>query len=51
MARGTIFTEENVKIIQQRDNEKKMYCEKNNIPIIYINYDRFNNLTINDLLV
>lgn len=28
MARGTIFTEENVKIIQQRDNEKKMYCEK-----------------------
>lgn len=49
-ARGNIFTEEKVKIIQQRDKEKKEYCEKNNIPLFYINYTDFNSFGKEDVI-
>lgn len=49
-ARGTIFTDEKVKIIQQRDKEKLEYCKINNIPIVYINYTQYNNLAENDII-
>lgn len=48
-ARGSIFTEEKVEIIQQRDLEKKQYCEYNNIPLIYILYTDFDTFSIKDL--
>lgn len=48
-ARGSIFTEEKVEIIQQRDLEKKQYCEHNNIPLIYILYSDFDTFSIKDL--
>lgn len=50
-ARGSIFTEEKVEQIQKRDELKKEYCETHNIPIIYICYTDFNNITINDLII
>ena len=49
IARGNIFTEEKVAIIKQRDLEKKSYCEKNNIPLIYVNYTEFETFSINDI--
>ena len=48
---GWIYNEEKVNNIQQRDKEKKEYCDNNNIPIIYIPYTKYNTLTINDLLL
>ena len=50
-ARGDIFTDENVKKIQQRDKEKLAYCNSINIPIKYIKYTDFNTLTINNLII
>ena len=51
IARGNIFTEEKVKIIQQRDKEKLEYCKKNNIPIIYIPYTIYDEIKIENLLL
>ena len=51
IARGNIFTEEKVAIIQQRDKEKVNYCKNNNIPLIIIPYTRFKDLIINDLIL
>lgn len=36
---------------QKSDKEKNEYCEKKNIPLIRIPYTRFNNLSLNDLLI
>ena len=49
-ASGTIFTEEIVNKIQQRDNYKKEWCQKNKILLITIPYTQFNILMIDDLL-
>lgn len=46
IARGNIYTEEKVVIIKQRDKEKKVYCENNNIPLVYINYDDYDNFDL-----
>ena len=43
------FTEERVKIIQQRDQEKEQYCNKNNIPLICIKYTDYDNLSLEQL--
>lgn len=37
--------------IQNRDKQKNNWCKDNNIPLIRIPYTRFNNLTIDDLLL
>ena len=50
LARGTIFTEDKVAIIQTRDKEKEEYCKQNNTPLIIIPYTKFQNLCLNDLL-
>lgn len=49
IARGNRFTEERVKIIQQRDKEKEEYCNKNNIPLICIKYTDYDNLNLEQL--
>lgn len=49
--RGSIFTEEKVKIIQQRDKEKLLFCQNKNIPILYIKYDKYNTLELQDLQI
>ena len=36
---------------QERDNIKREYCKKNNIPLIEIPYTLFSELTIEDLLL
>lgn len=51
IARGNIFTEKKVALIQQRDKEKINYCKDNNIPLIIIPYTHFKDLTINDLIL
>lgn len=50
-ARGSIFTEERVAIIQTRDKEKEKFCEKNAIPLIIIPYTKFNDLNLKDLII
>lgn len=50
-ARGNIFTEEKVKLIQERDKIKLDYCNANNIPIIYIPYWMYETFTIKDLIL
>lgn len=45
-ARGSIFTEEKVQIIQQRDAEKLQYCQEKNIPVIYIPYTDYDILDL-----
>lgn len=37
--------------VQNRDKEKNKWCKDNGIPLIRIPYTRFNNLTIDDLLL
>lgn len=49
IARGNIFTQEKVNIIQQRDMEKEKYCIDNNIPLIIIPYTHFNDIILEDL--
>lgn len=49
VARGGIFTEEKVKIIKQRDQEKRIYCENIGIPLIYINYQNYNDFGLSDI--
>ena len=51
VSRGSIFTEEKVKLIQQRDREKLEFCKQKNIPILYIKYDKYDTLEIKDLLM
>ena len=51
ISRGSIFTEEKVATIQQRDKKKIAYCKENNIPLIIIPYTKYNNLNLNDLLL
>ncbi len=43
------FSQEDLDKIKTRDKEKKQYCEENNIPLIYIDYTKYNTLTIKDL--
>ena len=50
ISRGSIFTEEKVSIIQQRDKEKVNYCKNNNIPLIIIPFTKFKDITIDDLI-
>lgn len=50
-ARGSIFTEERVAVIQIRDKEKEKFCEENAIPLIIIPYTKFNDLNIKDLII
>lgn len=45
------FTEEELKIIKERDNEKNQYCINKNIPMIRIPYTHLKNLCIEDLLL
>lgn len=47
--RGKIFTEEKVKIIQQRDQEKLQFCQKMGIPVVYIKYNKYDTLKLEDL--
>ena len=47
--RGKIFTKEKVDLIKRRDEEKRLYCENNNIKLFYINYDNYDKLEINDV--
>lgn len=49
--RGTIFTKEKVKLIQQRDKEKLKFCQNKNIPILYIKYDKYEVLELKDLQI
>lgn len=49
--RGALFTEEMVKEIQERDHLKYQYCQSKGIPIIYISYTQYNNLTLKDLII
>lgn len=43
------FTEDRVAAIQERDKEKRQYCENKNIPLIYINYTDLNIFTLQDI--
>ena len=43
--------EEQLKITQQNDIIKNNWCNKNNIPLIRIPYTKYNNLTIQDLIL
>ena len=47
--RGGIYNEEKVSKIKQRDKEKKEYCDNNNIPLIYVNYDDYNTLNLSKI--
>lgn len=43
--------ENNLKIVQQHDNFKKIWCKEHNIPLIRIPYTHFSSLSIKDLLL
>lgn len=45
------WTHDDLAIRQQRDNIKREYCKKNNIPLIEIPYTLFSKLSIQDLLL
>lgn len=49
IARGRIYTEEKVAIIKQRDKEKRLYCENNKIPLVYINYYDYDNFDLSKI--
>lgn len=45
------MNENKLPLYQLRDNIKKEYCKKNNIPLIIIPYTQLEKLSLNDLLV
>lgn len=45
------YYENKLPLYQLRDNIKKEYCKKNNIPLIIIPYTQLEKLSLNDLLV
>ena len=42
---------ENMKLTQERDKEKNLFCKRNNIPIIRIPYTHYDNICLEDLLL
>lgn len=49
ISRGNIYTPEKLEIIQERDRQKKDYCEAHNIPLIYIKYTEYNTFNLQDI--
>jgi hypothetical protein len=50
--KGTSWnTKHQLKIIQERDEQKNIWCKNNNIPLIRIPYIHFNDLCLEDLLL
>lgn len=48
---NNIYTKEELEKIKEYDKIKNQWCEKNNIPLIRINYTQLHKLTIKDIII